>query len=475
MLSFVANLKPYTFHPGRGVRRFDGYLLSPDHATSSALKLARTTRDEGRHLCADNGNVDQIRLLASSFAEEAKTLRARFASEIRTAKADPTHRPSKRLQGAFGDIADRIRARSASITSHAYTRNAVAGQSRIDGTYAIGMEDLTITALSSLSLEPTWLGKRSSFFRALNRRALTFALETTEGKYGPLRARCFAGLHAMNYDQAFDVGREAARSGVDAIAMGFGGALRDRKSTYHRVERGRVVELEASVARPYLRVAELVVGLHEGYRSETGRCPDFHALGIGSPILIPLLGLVSGPGFFTAADSTAPIVDGWSGPTIGLYVDDPAPMKLKAYKVADAWVRGGRGWDCACSHCRRFEAQYPARLDAARRWWRQSGRPKVRKSDLDRSGPLAALLPLLGRHPDLEIRTASGLARTGHNHAILMRLQRRTRNAIAAGDIGMVEGMVRDYSVHAGSPRWGRAAVEALRLFRRFARASRPS
>ena len=59
MFHFVANLKPYTFHRGRGVRRFDAYLLSIDHA-SQARRLLAPLRREGRLLIAEGGVTQRI-------------------------------------------------------------------------------------------------------------------------------------------------------------------------------------------------------------------------------------------------------------------------------------------------------------------------------------------------------------------------------------------------------------------------------
>jgi hypothetical protein len=93
-------------------------------------------------------------------------------------------------------------------------------------------------------------------------------------------------------------------------------------------------------------VAEIVAGLHEGFVDASGRRPRFHALGLGTPILVVLLAALGDGVTYTATDSTAPIVDGWSAPTISLYVDDPAPLKYKAHRIAQHWLAEDKPWRC---------------------------------------------------------------------------------------------------------------------------------
>ena len=70
---FVANLKPYTRHPGVGRRRFKSYLLSIDYARALG-DLAREVIANGAVLRADNGNVDLIRALVTENDAAGKEL-----------------------------------------------------------------------------------------------------------------------------------------------------------------------------------------------------------------------------------------------------------------------------------------------------------------------------------------------------------------------------------------------------------------
>ena len=463
--TFVANLKPYTFNRGRGVRRFDAYLLSVDFSGGELAELAEDVVRDDAKLCADNGNVDAIRGLIRTFEPAARALDARRKDEEAElgGYARPGHL-SGQLSADYQTLAASIRDATAEATPEPYIRTAVAGQHAMNASYAIGMEDLTIATLTGLSIEPEYSMLPAEFYAKRNARAVDFARRTVDGEFGEPPPQVFAGVHALDYDQAVDAGRLVGEAGLSGIATGLVGALRDKNSVDFRVEDQQLVELGETTARPYLRVLEITAGLHVGFHQATGRRPQFHALGAGSPVLLPLLGLLSHDDVFTATDSTAPIVDGWSGATISLYVDDPAPLKLRPERIAQSWLEGGRGWDCDCAYCRGFEEAHPADLAGATRWWEEQGKPKITKAHLGRHGGLSLHLPYLGHHPDVEVRTAAGLARVGHNHSILQRLERLVREAVSSGDTAALHDLVEAYLKFPGLARWRASARHALLL-----------
>jgi hypothetical protein len=63
-------------------------------------------------------------------------------------------------------------------------------------------------------------------------------------------------------------------------------------------------------------------------------------------------------------------------------------------------------------------------VDEARAWWRAAGTPDLTNASLGRASPLSSFLPLLGQPPDLGGRLAAAMARVGHNHWVLHRVER---------------------------------------------------
>jgi hypothetical protein len=343
--------------------------------------------------------------------------------------------------------------------------------------YLIGLEDFRIPLLVGLGVEREYAGLSVGWYLQGARRALTYARATGRGDYGTCTVPVFAGVHAPDLDVARAIGRLAGADDVDGIATGFGAALNDRTFADHRLVGGEIVPFEGPTPRPYVRVLEVAAGLHLGFADVTGRLPRFHALGVGTPILLPLLAVLGGPGTYTATDSTSPIKDGYSSATIALYVSTPAPLKLKAYLVAQRWMEGARGWDCKCPHCTAFLRDHPFRLGKARSWWRAEGRRSLQPADLWRPSPLADYLPLLGMPRDPNLRRRAGLSRVAHNHWVLRSIERglqrhgRTRKELREH----VEGIVDRYVLANSAPAWKRATLVAWDIARSAARDLRGS
>ncbi|PRQ05042.1 hypothetical protein [Enhygromyxa salina] len=324
MFHFVPNLKPYTLVEDADEGRFDAYLLSADY-TRGLADLAGLVRTEGRVLIADNGNMDVFRGIGKEFAADAAKLdNDRRAWETANGRyARPQDLPVE-LSSRFRTLAQAMAVRSESITTDAFARDAVRRQVSIDPSLLVGMEDLTVGTMGGLNLEPEYVDLPASFFEERAQRAVTFTRRTIDGEFGEVDGKVLAGLHALDYDSAVLAGRVAAEAGLDGITVGLFGALTDRNYVDYRVEDGQVIELAATVPRPYLRVIEISAGVLEGFRRVGRPRPAFHALGVGTPILLPLLSLLGQGENYFATDSTAPIVDGWSSPTISLYVLDEA-------------------------------------------------------------------------------------------------------------------------------------------------------
>ncbi|PRP89975.1 hypothetical protein ENSA5_69160 [Enhygromyxa salina] len=468
MFYFVPNLKPYTLADAPDAERFDAYLLSADY-TRDLADLAGVVRAEGRVLVADNGNMDVFRSLGREFAADAAKLDAdRRAWERASGRyARPNDLPAE-LSERFRALAQAIAVRNESITTDAFTHDAVRRQASIDPSLLVGMEDLTLGTMGGLNLEPEYVDLPASFFEARARRAVSFARKTIDGEFGEVGGEVLAGLHALDFDSGVLAGRVAAEAGLDGLTVGLFGALTDRNYVDYRVEDGELIELARTVPRPYLRVIEISAGVLEGFRRAGRPRPAFHGLGVGTPILLPLLSLLGQGENYFATDSTAPIVDGWSSPTISLYVRDPAPLKYKAYRIASVWIRGGRGWDCACPYCARFRDAHPPEIDLARKWWRDQGKPDIKKQMLERDGPLSAWLPFLAYSADDDLRKQAALARVGHNHWILRQLELEIRAKSKGWPEleGWVEGIVKAYVDRPGSAAWKAAVTEAYALAR---------
>ncbi|WP_321991603.1 hypothetical protein [Marispirochaeta aestuarii] len=467
MFHFAANLKPYTFYRGRGNRRFDAYLLSTDYIKEH-IDLVQCVNAEKRILAADNGNVDKIGDLIDKFSNEAEELdddRKKEEKKLENRYARPGEL-SPGLQSRFRNLAETIASASEKITDDSYVRSVLYTQLLMSPTYIIGMEDFTIACMTGLNIEPEYSCLPSSFYKSCIDRAINFWGDIRNGSYGNCSAEIFAGLHAIDFDTACIAGKRAAHAGIESIATGLAGVLRDKNYVDFRVKDGKVIGLPGPVPRPYMRTLEIATGLVKGYRDETGRNPNMHFLGAGTPIILPLLGLLGTAQTYFCTDSTAPIYDGWIAPTTSLYVDEPAPLKLKTYRIAQNWLEGGRGWDCNCPYCRSFAAVHPPDVASAKNWWVAEGRPTLDKYALYSDQPLTKWLPILSNFSDPELQQEAALTRVGHNHWLIKKIESTIRNKQTdrSANRDWVASVIAAYRNSHAAKAWKLAADEAWRI-----------
>lgn len=472
MFYFVASLKPYNYHRGRGNRRFGCYLLSTDYAHEQQDTL-RDLRLTDELLVADNGNFDVIGDLIEASLAEANVLtdaRRQIEREL-----DHYLRPGELggdVRASFRQFAESISANCRTLVSEARTKAAVTAQSGMRPTYIVGMENLAIPVLTGLSIEPQYLGYPLDWYTQFTSEALQYALDTSAQQYGAVDATVFAGLHAFDFDTAFQAGRLAGQVGVNSVATGVGSALDDREWIDFRVAHGELIPFDEPIPRAYVRTMEIVCGLNLGFAAQTGRRLALHVLGVGTPILVTLVGLLGRRGTFSAVDSTSPVKDAFSSKTISLYVDTPAPRKLKAHKIIEYWLQDDLGWQCLCPYCRKIDRAYPPRVEAARSWWRSAGCPSIDAGDLYGDHPLTQCFPLLSNPSSDVLRLQVGHARIGHNHWLLQRLEKQARDygETISRRCERVDSIVNAYlSAPGGSAEWSRAVAIAWDLTRQTA------
>jgi hypothetical protein len=426
--------------------------VSVDYAPG-LRELVQRVHAERRILVADNGNFDRFGTYLTKLTPSSAPLaEARKKEEARLGHYARPGELSKTLRNLYASFAKEVDSEARAARHEDNVRSVVAAQMALSPSYFIGMEDFTIPLLVGLNIERAYSQLPLAFFTRAADRAIAYAKRTRSGAFGPCNADVFAGLHAIDFDTAVAIGKRAGDAQVDGIAVGLGTALDDRQFTDYRIERGTIVPLGAPIPRSYIRVLEIAAGVHLGFANATGRRPRFHALGAGTPILLPLLAVLGDFGTYTATDSTAPIKDAYSSATIAVYVDRPAPLKLKAYVLVQQWLEGGFPWDCSCPHCSAFLKDHPFRITKARAWWVGEGKRSLQATDLWAPSSLAEHVPLLAMPEDPALRKRAGLTRIAHNHWILRRLEagirRRSRNKMELRD--WVDTLVNNY-VNAGS------------------------
>ena len=453
MARFVYNLSPDTFtEPNLTGNQPFGYLLAPNNATPQLSDLAAQVRGRGLPLLADNGNFTLIGDVRAALRGPADALRGQV-SEIED-RLDRSVRPGELPQDlthSFFELS--IRARELARQLAGDGQQSLPAQLALDPTHLIGVEDITAACWLALDLERTYTGRRRRDWARMNDTTARRAATQQPLLAAPLREAYYPVASAESYTTAFDAGRIFAAHQVRRIAMGFGAYMADNHYTDYVDIGPRRIEFGGRLPNRYTRTVLAARGFYDGYRSEAGTTPAaFHFLGLGAPIMLPLVALATSPGGGLTFDATSPIKDALRDGV--LYVTTPAYLKIRIRKSA-AWLASdpARRWDCPCPFCRTFTTVFPFDYPAGHAWRTANPDRDPAAPDLRDGGALYDAYPLFSEPPSGPRRDAVDHARVGHNHWALEQILRAVRDATAAGELhDHVDTVIADYTPTTSAP-----------------------
>lgn len=414
---FYCNLAPETV-PLRASLPMSSMLLSITSATAPLVREARAIKGRRGALLADNGNAGRIMALTREFEPQA--------ARLRKATQEAPARASRQRARA---LAEAVRTRCLEVIGDVDLPKAVAAQHSLNPTAFIGHEDFTVQVLVALGIEPDLLALPTSWYVGQQLLGIEYAAATLAGRYGPTRGRPYTVLHAVDYASAYDAAFYAGADGAtSAIATGVAGFMNDRAfvRSYEIGDATLAVAGGKAVPRRYLRTLQVVLGLRDGFRDARGVAPHVHALGLGAPIMLPLLALALDDVPDLSVDSTAPIKNANMNK---IMLDDPAYMNGTIERIAGDVLTAGYRWTHRCAPCQEFLARHPFDYDGARAFHREvlKGRP-LRAQDLEAPDGIGRFLPLLYNLTALKgspLRRELFRARVGHNHAVMLDLAAR--------------------------------------------------
>lgn len=435
MARFIYNLSPDTFTEENllGNNPF-GYLLAPTNATPQLTGLASQVRTRDLPLMADNGNFSLIGAVAAQFRTPAARLRTRLR-EVEDGlgrSVRPGDLPEDLIQAYF-DLSVAVRECARELAGAGET--ALAEQLRLDPTILIGVEDITAACWLALDLERGYTGRRRRDWARMNQSVARRAAERMPRLPATLRDAYYPVASAESWDTAVDAGRVFAEQGLPRISMGFGAYMADGNYTDHvRIGRRRL-DLGGRLPNRYTRTVLAARGVHLGYREVAGRPPAaLHHLGLGAPIMLPLVALAAAPETELTFDATSPIKDALRDGM--LYVTTPSYLKIRIRKSA-AWLAAdpARRWDCPCPFCTGFSRRFPFDYAAGHAWHRAGPERDPTAADLRPTGGLYEAYPLFSEPSGGERRDAVDHARVGHNHWAVEQILASVRESVAAGSL----------------------------------------
>ena len=220
----------------------------------------------------------------------------------------------------------------------------------------------------SLNIERAYTNTSRRNYRAINHKVANRAAMLLRDIPLALRHRYYPVASAVSFNTAVDAGREFAKAGIRNISMGFGAYMADNNFIDHIIVGRRRLDLGSNLPARYIRTVAVAKGFWQGYE-ELGKPPiRFHFLGLGAPIMLPLIALNSHRTPELSFDATSPIKDATRGGT--LYVEKPAPLKVRIRKVAYRIAKNEDAmWDCPCPFCVEFIKQHPFNYQLGRQWF----------------------------------------------------------------------------------------------------------
>ncbi len=390
----------------------EAVLLSPNRAPNRVLQAAAAVKAAGIPLAADNGNTAVIFKVEDEFRAEAEGL----LGEWKLA-GGPDKPPAGDLKTRFRSLSYKIASRCESLATDALQKDILSGQAAVEPDFFMCLEDLTIPLLTILGIDPACTGRQRRSFVKMQSGSIRLAEEVLGGRLGAFHGLPYATLHGYDYESAFQAaGKAGTIAGLQGVATGLASFLNDREYVNGYRFKGRWVWIKnrQNIPRRYLRAMLVTLGMIDGFAAQRGAAPRFHALGAGSPILLPLLALCASGSPFFSADSTAPEKNASMGK---IFVSVPAPLTLSVENIATALVEGRRSWDCPCPHCAELLAHLPIDLAAARQIYSAEIAPrKIELEDLKKPDGIGRHLSICWEANQTPEARRVHKARVNHNH-----------------------------------------------------------
>jgi hypothetical protein len=284
-------------------------------------------------------------------------------------------------------------------------------------THLMAKEDFATACLIGLGLEREITGWTVPRFDTRNRRSLKLWKRVAQD------SRCkgihvYAVLSAIDYNTARSAGRLAATEGVANAALGIAGIMLDPSATDFFVIDTARFRLNSPAPRRFVRLAQILRGVADGYR-DVGRVLErFHCLGLGASALLPIPAAALNYATAISTDATSPIHDAVRDRV--MYDLQHDGRRVSTREIVHSLLNG-QDFSFSSPFVRTFRAQFGHDPERARAFWIQQGSPSVTKELLETRSALTAALPLFS-DADPVLNSVTSKTRIAHNHWVLDRL-----------------------------------------------------
>lgn len=460
--TFISNLGPVTLDANiPDTLRRDGYLLSEHYTTSETLKLAAVAHARRNLLISDNGNWTRMNALGRQFSERGNAILQRARNEFENGRVTQTTLDER--AALMTEIANTCADALASLD----IPDVIATQLKMQPDYMIGLEDFTVPVLVMAGLmDPVFAPQPQEIapYQALTREL--FARQV-DGQFGFTQAlsktALYMVIHACDYASAKE-GAAAARGVVkDGIAISYGAQMASRR-WIREIKLGDSVEdLGENLPESYIAAHALTLGVINGHADDI----PIHVLGVGTPILIMMIGFLLKNSRAVSIDSSAPMLDAFDG---RIYGTKSAFLKMKMYRLAAHCLIDNTPYASNTPFFEAFESRHPSDWAGLRAQLGVTASSERREIESRLQNDQALVREYIPFFTNL---TSSSdpffwdlrVSRTGHNYSVLREIVdhvRRRRNDVSALR-KWTEAEIARYAT-VGSKKWVRAVEKSFEL-----------
>ncbi|MEM1190153.1 MAG: hypothetical protein AAGI72_16605 [Pseudomonadota bacterium] len=460
--TFISNLGPVTLDPEVPETLLrDGYLLSERYTNNATLQLAATARARRNLLISDNGNWTRMSALARRFSDAGQALLERAEAEAETGGLSAATRQTRE------ELKQEVARACAEAVDELDLSEIIDTQLRMKPDYMIGLEDFTVPVLMNIGLMHPVFAPEPEEVRAFQEQTRSLFSRQTAGEFGFRHALAqtamYLVLHAYDYPSAEGAAAAARPLQKGGLAISYGAPMASRRWIEEIRIGDSVVALGEKLPESYLAAHALTLGTINGHDDDT----PVHILGVGTPILIMLLGFLLKHSRAVSIDSSAPLQDAFDG---RIYGTRQAFLKMRMYRLAALCLVTNKPYESKTLFFREFNQRHPDDWEGLRQTLGVTGDSDPREIERILESDQA----LVRKHIPFFTRLRSGddpffwdlrVSRAGHNYLVLREIVEHVRRrrddwpALKA----WTESEVTRYAA-AGHPKWARAVEKCFEI-----------
>ncbi|GAB2560954.1 hypothetical protein [Spirosoma areae] len=328
-------------------------LLSAKYTTKSSLKKIEKAKGNGCLIISDNGNFTRMSAIAKHFS--TKGLELQKSAELSILN-------HKKISGdillnralLINEIEEVCQVEFQKINFE----EIIQRQLKSNPDCLIGLEDFAIPVINMCGLfHPIFKPKRINI-KLFQQNTINLYLKQKGGFYGnkELLSKTvkYLVLHSYDYSSARQGAELFKQNDQEGVAISFGGPMSSRDYISRIKLKNRYQNFDALLPEPYIIASSIIIGVSDGLSNK--KLP-IHILGLGSPILIILLGYLLRKNNQVSIDSTSTFKDADDGT---IYGSKEAYLKLDMIKVAAFTLINNQTYTSSSPFFQNFEEKFPS-------------------------------------------------------------------------------------------------------------------